>query len=81
MPTTARVTLFGTDGSTLAVREVSLDASTAVNWSGVFGTMGLAGGRGSAVVEVLAGGKIAAYSIQIDNRTNDSSLVPAARIP
>lgn len=81
-PTSARVSLYGTDGTRLAVRDLDLEAGSAVQWNDVFGTMGVGhGGEGSAIVEVLSGGMVAGYSVSVDNRTNDASLVPATLLP
>lgn len=80
--TSARVALYAADGSRLGAREVFVEPLTAVQWNDVFAAMGVTGpANGSAIVEVLSGGTLSAYSIALDNRTNDGSLVPAALLP
>ena len=77
-----RATLLAPDGTTVATRELALDALGAVQWNDVFAEMRAAPlPDASLVVDVLSGGSAAAYAILLDNRTNDASYFAAVLVP
>ncbi len=81
-PTRVLVTLFSPDGAVAASRELDLVAGEAVQWNDVFAELGAAPLPSAALaVDVLDGGRVAAYAIVLDNRTNDGSYFPATLVP
>lgn len=80
--TTGRISVYGSDGARLASAELSFGPLQAVQWTDIFALMSIAPrGDASAIVEVLSGGSLISHVIQIDNRTNDASLIPGTLLP
>jgi len=89
--TRTRLTAYDPRGNVLVVWELSLAPFAAVQWNDVFAALGMqesarSEGRSlpteaSAILEVLDGGSVTAYAIQLDNTTNDASFVPGFVLP
>jgi subtilisin-like proprotein convertase family protein len=74
--------LLATDGSIVAEQDLALDAFGALQVNDIFAAVGApALTDASLLVDVLDGGAVVAYSILLDNRTNDGSYFSAALVP